>query len=95
MQQRGAVAVKERQDDQHPVVARSSRYETIESVFAWMFRWVTRTAFGRAVVPDVNISAASVSRSPGPSAGQQGSTARVSASSVRTRCEPNAAYALA
>ena len=60
-----------------------------------MFRWVARTTFGRAVVPEVNISAASVSRSTGPFAGQQGSTARVSASSVRTRCEPNAAYALA
>ena len=35
----------------------------MESVLAWMLRWVTRTALGRAVVPEVNIRAASRSRS--------------------------------
>ena len=40
-------------------VPRNSRYVTIDSVLACVLRWVTRTAFGRAVVPEVNISTAS------------------------------------
>ena len=42
----------------------------IESVLAWMLPWVTRTAFGREVVPDVNIKAASAPGSTGTGSGQ-------------------------
>ena len=42
----------------------------IESVFAWMLPCVTRTAFGREVVPDVNMRTASAPGSTGTAPGQ-------------------------
>ena len=48
----------------------------IESVFAWMLPCVTRTAFGREVVPDVNIRTASAPGSTGPALRPVGLPAR-------------------
>ena len=48
----------------------------IESVFAWMLLCVTRTAFGRDVVPEVNMRTASAPGSTGTVRGPVGLPAR-------------------
>ena len=74
VQKRRAVAVEERQNDQDPIIRAAARETTtIDSVLAWRLPCVTRTALGRDVVPEVNMSTASACGSQGGDSGQDGS----------------------